>query len=507
MLEGIIRSKSKTFFIFCFCFLAGVGLISIFDFKIKFLYVYIGLFVFVTFLIVTWQQPKNRFLALCLLVGFFGIVRYQFSFPSDTPDHIQTYADKKVQLTGYVAVEPDVRIDGARYIVEVTSLAKSEEVKNVKGRVYLKQELYPRFEYGDKLKLTCTLLTPEPIEGKTEVDRTFRYDRYLARYGVFSICEKPRAEKIGEGEGSQIFAAILEIKNAVAQKVSLLWHEPQASFMAGLLYGYRGGLGTLNELFSRTGVTHIVAISGFNITVIATILITICVQLCIRRQLAFWLITFGIILFVLFAGASASVVRAGIMGIIVLLAKQTGRLSRVGNVLILVAVIMVLQNPFVLLWDAGFQLSFLSTLGLVYLSVPIGKIFSQAPELWGMRETLVSTLAAIVATLPLILFQFGRLSIVAPIVNILILWLIPWLMLFGTAAVFFSFIFFPLGQIVAWISWVGLQYIIEVVKWFASLRFAMIDLRISVWVMILLYCGIIYFVYRIEHRVQRSVFY
>ncbi|MFZ2978133.1 MAG: ComEC/Rec2 family competence protein, partial [Candidatus Magasanikiibacteriota bacterium] len=341
--------------------------------------------------------------------------------------------------------------------------------------------------YGDTLELKCDLQKPEIIND-------FRYDMYLARYGVFSVCEDAKIKKIGSGEGNNILAGIFNLKNVIADRINKLWHEPNASFMAGLLYGYRGGLGELNDMFSRTGVTHIVAISGYNISLIASILIAICINLYIPRKKAFWLITAGIILFVIFTGASASVVRAGIMGIIVLLAKQVGRTSQVGNVLVLTAVVMSLQNPFILLWDAGFQLSFISTLGLVYITPVIRNWFDRVPEFLGIRESLISTLSAITATLPLILFQFGRLSIVAPIVNILILWIIPTIMMLGFFAVVISFVFMPLGEIIAWIGWVGLQYIIKVVEFFASLKWSAVDLTVPWWGMICLYLVLLYWI-------------
>ena len=111
-------------------------------------------------------------------------------------------------------------------------------------------------------------------------------------------------------------------------------------------------------------------------------------------------------------------------------------------------------------------------------------------------ETLVATLSAIVATLPLILYQFGRLSIVAPIVNILILWMIPYIMLAGFLAVIGSFIFYPLGKLMSGLALLGLNYIIEIVKWFGSLSFAAVDLTIPAWLMFGLYGGMIYVVYK-----------
>ncbi len=479
MLRGIQNSKSKTFFTLCLSFLLGVSFISILDKKLDFVYLYLSLFISISFLIINWKNQNKRLILLCLILFILGITRYTLAFPF-TKDHISNKNGTKQTITGYISAEPDIRSDGVRYILT--------NKQNSGGRVYFKAPLYPRYSYGDKLEVKCSLRTPEPIEDvKNTSQRVFRYDLFLARYHVFSLCQEPSIKKIGEGDGSKILGNILSIKEIVADKINKLWHEPHASFMAGLLYGYRGGLGSLNELFSRTGVTHIVAISGYNITIIATILITLCTYLLIPRKKAFWLVTLGIIIFVIFAGASASVVRAGIMGVIVLLAKQVGRTSRIANVMILTAVIMTIHNPFILIWDAGFQLSFISTLGLVYLTPIFKKPFEWVPVIFGIKESLISTLAAIIATLPLILYQFGRLSIVAPIVNILILWIIPFIMLLGFLAVISSFLFLPLANVISWIAWLGLSFIIEIVKWFANLPFAAVDFRIPIWGMVLLY--------------------
>ncbi len=477
MWEGIRQSKSKTLLAFCFSFLLGVLAISILDIRFDFVYIYIALFVAASFLIIAWQNKSVRFIVICLLLFVIGLGRYLIVFPQGE------IKIGKTEFTGYIAAEPDIRADGVRYII-----------KSDYGRIYLKEKLYPRYHYGDVLQVNCELVKPEPIED-------FRYDMYLARYGVFSICTSAKINKIGEGEGSLVLRGIFSLKEVVAVQINKLWHEPHASFMAGLLYGYRGGLGELNELFNRTGVTHIVAISGYNITIVVTILLAITVSLYIPRKKAFWLVIIGIALFVLFAGASASVLRAGIMGIIVLLAKQVGRLSRVGNIMALTAVLMAIQNPLVLVWDAGFQLSFIATLGLVYLTPLIRGGFERWPQFLGIRESVISTLAAIIATLPLILYQFGRLSIVAPVVNVLILWLIPMIMLFGFLTILLSFLWLSLGEVLAWITWVGLKYITTVVKWFASLDFAAVAFFLPAWVMIILYVGLVYWIIKYTKKV------
>ena len=485
-LDGIIKSKSKTFLSFCFCFLFGIAAASLINKRIDFVYLYLICFVFISFAVIFRKNRKFCFLLGGLLLIALAFARYNLAWPSDSDKNISYYNGERKEITGYVSAEPDIRQDGVRYILRINK-------EKIKGKIYFKSLLYPRYEYGDVLQVSCDLAAPEPIED-------FHYDMHLARLGVFSACYNPEINIIGTGGGNFILRGVLSLKQVIAERINLLWHEPYAGFVAGLLYGYRGGLGNLQDDFNRAGVTHIVAISGYNISIIAFVLITIFVRLWIPRKNAFWFISLGILLFVIFAGAGGSVIRAGIMGFLVLLAKYLGRPKAIANVLGLTAVLMTLFNPLVLIWDAGFQLSFLATLGLIYLSPYLQRIFCKVPEFIGLKESFVSTVAAIIATLPLILFQFGRLSIVAPIVNVLILWLIPWIMVFGFVSVLASFIFYPLGQVLSWVTFAGLKYITVTVHWFSSLLFAAVDFTIPLWAVGFLYILMVIFLIKNKQK-------
>ena len=253
--------------------------------------------------------------------------------------------------------------------------------------------------------------------------------------------------------------------------------------------------------FSRTGVSHIVAVSGYNVSIIAVVLSGILIYLGLSRRKTFWLLALLILTFVFFTGATASVVRAGVMAMIILVAQYIGRLSSVGRTLVYAAVIILLFNPYLLVWDVGFQLSFLSTLGLVYLSpileyIIAKKIKTKNSLTTAMLEILVTTLSAITATMPMIMYQFGRFSTVALLVNILILWLVPWLMLFGFLSLVASFLFFPFGQVLAWATGAGTRYVIMVVDWFGDKSWSAVDMQIPVWAMIIIYLLLINFVWR-----------
>lgn len=486
MISKIIVSKSKTFITFCFSFLFGIVIASVSELKIANKYWYAFFFLSIVFVISFRKNSKYRFLAIIFFLILTGFFRYNIAFPNNIKNNISNYNGQKYSFVGYIGAEPDVRIEDARYII------KSE---NLKGKVYAKSLLYPRFNYGDRVRVECDLKTPEAYDD-------FRYDMYLANMGVFSLCNQANISKLDGSGGNIFFGKIMQYKNIFATQVNKLWHEPYASFMAGLLYGYRGGLGELQEHFNRTGITHIVAISGYNISIVSILLITLFVRLWVPRNKAFWIIIFCIFLFVVFAGASGSVVRAGIMGALALLAKFLGRKNRMANVIALTAVIMTIINPFVLVWDAGFQLSFLATIGLVYLLPILEAKFEKLPNIFSIKTLFLCTISAITLTLPLILYQFGRLSVVAPIVNILVLWLIPFIMLFGFLSVLLSLVFYPLGQFLAWIAFVGLKYIIVIVVWFSHLPFASLDLAIPFWLVLVAYIGIFYAIFKLNTNIK-----
>ena len=151
MLDRITYSKSKTFFAFCFSFLLGVGIISLIDKPFKFLYLYISLFILVTLSIISWHRKTIRFILLCVFCILLGIARYTIAFPPHSPSHISYYNGTEKKFTAYVSREPDVREDGVRYIIQIinpkSEIINPEKNNTMKGKVYIKSALYPRYRY------------------------------------------------------------------------------------------------------------------------------------------------------------------------------------------------------------------------------------------------------------------------------------------------------------------------------------------------------------------------
>ena len=377
-----LESKSKVFLAFCFSFLGGVGAASLLNFPSgENFYFLISLFLFSCVSIIFWHKKIARFLILCSFFFTLGVWRFTITIPNcNDLKQICSYNNHTVTIIGRISSEPDARIDYTQYKLSVISVG---DMDNIQGHFLVKARRYPEFKYNDTVRVICNLQKPA-----STATSTFRYDKYLVKDDIWSICSFPKISSMSETQtdiAPKLMQGILWFKSKISDRINHLWNEPESSLMAGLLYGSKSGLPPeLIEDFSKTGVTHIIAVSGFNVTIIITVLMSVLIAAGFWRRQAYWAILIFLTLFVLFTGATASVARAAFMGALVLTAQYVGRQSSIGNILVAAATIMVILNPYLIVWDVGFQLSFLATIGLVYIS-PIlqGVITSPTPAKGG----------------------------------------------------------------------------------------------------------------------------
>lgn len=246
--------------------------------------------------------------------------------------------------------------------------------------------------------------------------------------------------------------------------LSRLLPEPHAGLLAGILFGTRAALSRqLTDAFMKTGTIHIIALSGQNVSIVSAFVATILV-LFVSRRTASLLTLLILALYLWFVGPSPSLVRAVIMGSLSMIAVIFGKRNLSLLSLILAVSTMLVLNP---LWisDLGFQLSVLATLGII--------LFGGSQKRIILSELRI-TLAAQLLTTPLIFFHFQRLSIIAPLTNVLIGFTMPFIMVFGWVASVAGYVWLPLGLFPAWLSWVMLTYVMAVVESSASLPFASI---------------------------------
>ncbi len=256
----------------------------------------------------------------------------------------------------------------------------------------------------------------------------------------------------------------------------------------------------LQQAFKNTGTAHIIAISGFNISIIAGVFVLLFSRFLGKRRGAMLAVA-GIVLYTIMVGAAAAVVRAALMGSLALFAIQVGRRQLALNTLLGVALIMCLWNP-LYIWDVGFQLSFFATLGLILYADPfshfanriITKLFpSAAGEKFAelFSEFVLLTLAAQLTTIPIMAYQFQRISLVSFIANPFILPPQPAVMILGGLAVLLSLIWFPLGQLAAWVAWPFVVYTIRVVELFDRVPHGTLVLgKLSLWFVIFFYVAL-----------------
>ncbi len=443
-----------------------------------------------------WKRARIRLTLLGLAAIGFGGARYGTAVPLINNSHIAYYNDgPAVTLTGLVVDEPDVRDRFVNLRVEMESIAPEDgPAQPVHGTALVRAFRYPEIAYGMRLEMNGRLETPPEWED-------FSYKEYLARQNIYSLINTPRISIMAENEGNPLYRAIYAFKARAQTTINRLIPDPQAALLSGILLGSDTGIApNLADDFRNTGMTHIIAISGFNIAILIAILVQVSEPFLSRRGAVGFAIV-GITLYTLLVGADASVVRAAIMGGIYLVANRLlGRPNFAYASLFLAGFVMTLVNPFTL-WDVGFQLSFTATLGLMLYADPFTRWTRRrllrylnrktVRSVMGLiSESILITLAAQVLTLPLMAAYFGQLSLISLPANALILPAQPGVMLWGGLATLTGMAVPAIGQIFGWIAWLFLSYSIGLVRLFAAVPGAAVPIAVSPTGIMIIYAAI-----------------
>ncbi|MFH0776349.1 MAG: ComEC/Rec2 family competence protein [Patescibacteria group bacterium] len=410
--------------------------------------------------------PPFLFASFMLAGLVFGFGRFQLS-SLENPSSLSKLndLDRKTELVGIIDEEPDRRRDHAKYTLEVSRWSDGLVEKNVTGRVLVKASLLPEYFYGDELRISGRLETP------FETDE-FSYRNYLDRFGIGSVVYNPSIEKISAGRRSTLLGWLFAFKKSFEEKINQIFPEPAASLEAGLLIGSRRGIpDDVLADFNTTGLTHIIAISGYNISLVIAF-ITAIFGSYVPRRFQFPLAVIFVTAFTLLVGAGPAVVRASIMGLLAFFALTHGRQYHVGIAFVLTAAVMVFWNPKILLHDVSFQLSFAAVAGLLFVGPLLEKCFAKIPNKFAIRDSLLLTMSAQVMAVPMIVFYFGRLSLIAPLANLLIAPAIPLAMLLGFIAVGLGAIFLPAGLLVGFAAYGLLEYILFTAQKLAQIPLA-----------------------------------
>src|SRR3989344_6317636 len=399
--------KSQVFFYILSAFILGVFLASFFNFSQSFIYILL----IVGICIIALLGLKNRWsllIAFMLIVFAGGAAR--FNFLNSNHGVLEDLVGQEVSLDGYIDSEPDIDGNKARFVF-----------KTGHERILITTNAFPRREFGNQLSIKGELALPQNFTPSTSSGQAdFDYITYLKKDGIRMTIFYPKEIEASDVDLRRsermkvsIYRSIFVVKNKFQNAINLSIPEPNASFINGILLGTRQNIpDDLKDAFSKTGTTHILAISGYNIMIISEAVLLGLIWF-FRRRMAFWISVAVIVLFVILTGASASVVRAAVMGLLLSFAHGYGRLYDQKNSIILAGAAMVWINPFVLVFDIGFQLSFAAVMGMIYIYPQIDSKLYKLPKFGNLKEITLMTLSAQIAVAPLLIYYFGNFSLIS----------------------------------------------------------------------------------------------
>jgi competence protein ComEC len=429
-----------------------------------------------------WRDSRWVLVSLVILWLLLGAWRYSIASPIGDPQAINVFIGAgKVELRGTVADDPKLLERSRLLLVAVSSISTNggSSWQDAHGQLEVQipgasidNPYGPN--YGDNVE----------IQGKLQPPFAHHSPEVLASLTF------PRLTVVGS-VGNPVISALFHLRLALASVITQSLPQPMAALLIAILLSLQTPtLKPLTKLFQLTGTAHLIAPSGFKVTILAGLVAGSTSWIYKRRVkelkpllpaqkreghwrrwLATALVILSIIGYTFLSGGGPAALRAGIMGIILVVAPRFGRIYNIYTALALAALVMSMFDAFVL-WNAGFQLSMLGTLGIVALTPLFQRLLhpiERLPFAHLMTETIAVTLAAQIATLPIFVCTFNQVSLIAAFANLLTVPLLSALILLGTVLCATGAIALPLGMLCGWIIWPLLKYTILVVSWCASI--------------------------------------
>lgn len=422
------------------------------------------------------------------LVFIYSLLPSSFAYLSQKST-ISSYNGSSISFSAFVCQEAELSLNNRK----LTLCADT--------KVLVITDIYPEYNYGDFVLVTGKLKAPEAFD-------SFDYPTYLARHGIYSIMLFPEIELVSYNLsfGQKLKKKLLVFKNRLRSVINKNLPEPEAGLASAIILGYKNALSeSLSDSFSRSGLRHIVAISGMHVAIISSFLVFSLRFLNVSRRLSFYFLLLFFIAYPIMTGLSASVLRASIMGFLAFLALYLGRRRYLIRALVFVAALMLLTNPLLLKADLGFRLSFASVLGIIYLEPVLAEQsdrllahFKQDNLFKKLLSFIISmfnlTLSCQLATIPIVLDSFKQFSLVAVLTNILVVWLVPILLQTLILALLIASIFPLLAKLIFYPVYLFLKFIIFVANNFSQLKFAVISMHSFSFIFYLIYYSALVFI-------------
>jgi len=427
-------------------------------------------------------MSKKEIIIIIILISV-ALMRFFFFIPK-APLYNEAIG-KTVELEGIVNDDPDIRLKNQHLNIKL--LNKKVNILTIVGREV-------EVNYGDSVRVKGILEEPENFT--TNSGKEFNYKRYLANQDIYFMIKNADIEILSSGNGSKIKSLLFKLRNSFMRNINQVISPPESDLANGLILGARGGFDEdTKQEFIDTGTIHIIALSGYNVSIVANNVMK-AFGLIFSQVISIIFGVFVILLFIIMTGASATAIRAGIMATIMLLGRMTGRNYLAGRALVIAGLLMIAYDPRVLV-DMSFQLSFIATGGVLFLTPKVINWFRFLPMRFGFREMVASTIAATISVLPILLYLTGVLSLISIPANVLILLFIPTAMLLIFITGIFGFISPLLAIPFGFISYLILLYILSVIHFLGSLSFASVTIQsFPLLLTILIYIYLLWWVFK-----------
>jgi len=488
---------SKIVLYLCLSFIGGIFISSFFNISS---FIIGELFILGVFYSLLFSKKKLILtFGLCLIFLSFGILRYQTVFENFGTQEIKDFINfsEQVEFVGKVAEEPDIRQDNINLLINVEKITINKIDISMSGNILVTANRYPEYQYGDKLSIAGLLKEPHIFED-------FNYKNYLRKDNIPAVIYYPDISIIEDNSlSSSFYKKILYFKDQMRKTIKQNLSPPQSSILSAVILGDKKNISDeWKEKLNKTGVRHITAVSGMHIIILTSILMSFLIGIGFSRGKAFYLTIGFIFLYIMLIGFPSSAVRAGIMAGLILLAQKIGRMSQSQRGIVFAATIMLFQNPFLLKDDVGFQLSFLAVLGISY-ALPIFQNwlkFIPENKYFGIKDILGMTFSAQIFTLPILIYNFGYISLISPFTNILIVPILPFIMISGFIFSFIGIFWQFLGWILSFPAWFLLTYVIKIIDLLYKVPSTSLEVKISWFYFIVFYSLLVYFIWGLRRK-------
>lgn len=383
---------------------------------------------------------------------------------------VQNFNTQKVTLSGIIDDRIDKRLENSYATMSTIKIkVNNYEIKIPKNeRIRFKIPLTKNITRGDFIELNGTIETIQPFE--TSYGKTFNYTGFMKAQHIYASVQNPTIVKVAPRfVVFELFDQLFFWSQKVINKFISF---PASALVSGVLLGDKSGFdkATNNEI-QIAGITHVVVLSGYNVTLVVTLVLLVTARL--NKKLRILCVYFFLFLFLILVGPTQSLLRASVMTSIILLVDYYGFDKDYLRALLLALIIIAALNPPALVWDISLHLSFLATIGLLVINPHIAKLLFFIPNKFSLQEIITTTLSTQIAVLPVLIFQIGAISTLSPLVNLLVVPLVPPLMILGFIILITSWI--PIiPYLVGFCAFAISSLIFLIVHFVAGLPFAQI---------------------------------